>query len=379
MSGPTASAGKPANLDELLRLRAAQIASEAERLVRQHPALAGLSRREQVELTRMLVDWLSSIVGAELRQAQGPLVHPPFEPSARRLDGSLNVGRALALLSAVRGAVLLVWSRELQPAIPIPEAQALGRAIDQIATDWLRALVEREAGRQCEQFYERLAGIVGRDLRNPLGAIALSSNLMLQRGETLPAFALAAARRISTSADRMARMVGQLLDFTRARMAGGLPVSLRPTNLCEIARAVVDELAVLRPGQLELSCPTVGVRGEWDPERLFQVLSNLVSNALEHGAEGMPVELVLHNQANQALIEVKNQGPPIPADVLQRLFDPFHRVGADHPGSGLGLGLYVVQQVLLAHGGTIEVRSTASEGTTFRVRLPRVPVDEFRR
>ncbi|MGI5860655.1 MAG: PAS domain-containing sensor histidine kinase [Myxococcales bacterium] len=233
--------------------------------------------------------------------------------------------------------------------------------------------------KRCEQLCERLAGIVGRDLRSPLGAITLSANLMLQRGETLPAFALAAARRISTSADRMARMIGQLHDFTRARMPGGLPIARRPTNLCEIARAVVDELAVLHPGQIELSCPTVGVRGEWDPERLFQVLSNLVSNALEHGAEGMPVELVLHNQANQALIEVRNQGTPIPADVLSRLFDPFHRVGADHPGSGLGLGLYIVQQILRAHGGAIEVRSTASEGTVFRVRFPKVPVDEFRR
>lgn len=225
--------------------------------------------------------------------------------------------------------------------------------------------------RQTAEFRERFLGIVSHDLRNPLSIINLSADLLL-RQETLPERALRLAQRIALNAESMTRMIGDLLDLTRGRLGGGIPITPAPMDLDSLGRRVVSEVEVAHPAR-ELRLEARGnLHGEWDPDRLAQLLGNLLKNALDYSPQETPVTLSLHDEGERVRLEVHNQGEPIPAELLSDLFEPFRRgMARGRSPSGLGLGLYIVQQISTAHGGTVEVRSTREEGTVFTVRLPR--------
>ncbi len=227
------------------------------------------------------------------------------------------------------------------------------------------------------RYQERFIGVLGHDLGNPLAAVRLSSAALLAR-ESLPPEVRRVVARIDGSAERMARLVKQLLDFTRARMAGGIP--LRPHEVCmvDVCHRIIAELEPAHPEctvRLEVDGES---RGVWDEERLGQVLSNLVGNALQHSPEGAAVRVRL--AAKDPLfqrVEIHNGGAPIPESLRARLFSPFHGAPPE-PGQpkpkhqGLGLGLYIVSQIVTAHGGWLDVASSAETGTCFSVTLPRV-------
>jgi PAS domain S-box-containing protein len=236
-----------------------------------------------------------------------------------------------------------------------------------------RKRIEREHSEMVDleqSFRERLMGIVGHDLRNPLSAI-MSWVSLLKLSPVLSARDHTAVDRIGRSVERMRRMIEQLLDFTRARRAGGIAIEPSPVDLGAICRAVVEELSSAHPGRLHFDAHGE-LTGNRDGDRIEQVVSNLAANALQHGGEGMVMVQVAADDGAVRL-EVHNSGAPIPAAVLPHLFDPYRRGRSSAPGrtGNLGLGLFIVQQIVQAHGGTIEVTSTATEGTSFIVRLPR--------
>ncbi|WP_224243127.1 PAS domain-containing sensor histidine kinase [Hyalangium gracile] len=223
-------------------------------------------------------------------------------------------------------------------------------------------------------FRERFIGVLGHDLGNPLAAIRLSAAALLARNSLTPDVRRV-AQRIDSSAERMARLVKQLLDFTRARMAGGIPLRPREVALDDVCRRVISELELVHPDR-GIRLEVLGnCRGFWDEERMAQVLSNLVANALQHSPNGTPVSVRLEGLESLQRVEVHNAGAPIPPALRARLFEPFHR--SESSGSkptrsgGLGLGLYIVSQIIQAHGGSVEVSSTCEEGTRFIVLLPR--------
>jgi signal transduction histidine kinase len=219
-------------------------------------------------------------------------------------------------------------------------------------------------------FRERMMGILGHDLRNPLGVITIAAGLLLGRDDLQPE-ARDQVRRIGSAADRMNEMIGTLLDFARARFLGGLPVTPVAADLAEIARSVVDEMrAVTADPQIELVL-SGDARGSWDPSRLSQLVSNLLGNAISYREPGTRIRVSVEGEGPNVTLRVTNQGPPVDADLLPIIFEPFRR-GAPRDKSlrGLGLGLYIAKQIVIAHEGTIDVEST-SEGTTFKVHLPR--------
>ncbi|HYO64821.1 MAG TPA: HAMP domain-containing sensor histidine kinase [Archangium sp.] len=230
--------------------------------------------------------------------------------------------------------------------------------------------------RRTAEFRERFMSIVSHDLRNPLNAILLSANALL-RSEDLGERHVKGARRIITSAERMKRMISDLLDFARGRLGGGIPISPRAVELTALCREVVEELEAGRPGR-EVELEVEGdLQGEWDADRLSQLLINLGKNALDYSPEESRVRFSLSGEGGFVRLEVHNAGAPIPAERLGSIFEPFRRFGEEHSPtstSGLGLGLYIVEQIVRAHGGSVSVRSTQEEGTTFTVRLPRHPV-----
>jgi len=217
---------------------------------------------------------------------------------------------------------------------------------------------------------EQLIAVVGHDLRNPLNAISASA-YQLSRVE-LEAGVRRSVERICRSAARMTRMLSDILDFARGNAGQLLPVHRERMDLHELCHVTVEELQVAHPHRkLELRVSGEGW-GWWDSDRLAQVVGNLVSNALQHGAEHTPVRVTVEDEGAGIRVSVHNEGPPLPAELQETLFHPFrHGTTGKAARRSVGLGLYIVQQVALAHGGKVDVRSSAEAGTTFSVWLPR--------
>jgi PAS domain S-box-containing protein len=229
------------------------------------------------------------------------------------------------------------------------------------------ALAEKS---RVQEFQERFLAILGHDLRNPLAALDMGAGILRQR-TTDPAM-LRVIDRMHASSLRMSLMIEQILDLTRSRLARGIELTPAPMDLRDAITRIVDELRTAHPARVvEVRCPSLP--GTWDRDRLEQVLSNLLGNALLYGDPAKPVTVEAWADDLGVHLEVHNEGPPIPADIQPTLFDPFRRGERDSRTSktaGLGLGLYISNEVVLAHGGTLELRSSPDEGTTFRVNLP---------
>ncbi|OJH37109.1 two-component system sensor histidine kinase/response regulator [Cystobacter ferrugineus] len=234
-----------------------------------------------------------------------------------------------------------------------------------------RAERERLAVERAE-FEQYLIGIVSHDLRNPLAAITLTATTLL-RGTELGERQRKSIGRIFASAERANRMIRDLLDFTKARLGGGLPIHPARLDFHALGRQVVDELQVAHPERVILLEQRGDGQAHWDGDRMAQVLTNLIGNALHYSSTGTSVQVKALGEAETAVFEVHNEGVPIPEGQLPRLFQPMQRgeKTTDNAGRNVGLGLYIVEHIVRAHGGTIEVRSREGEGTTFRVRLPR--------
>jgi signal transduction histidine kinase len=232
-----------------------------------------------------------------------------------------------------------------------------------------RRLAEEQAARAAAELAARsmedFIAILGHDLRNPLNAIMMMAE---QHGARHDAAGECAqfGERIARSARRMNRLIGDLVDFAKSRH-GGIALDYQDVDMCEVARVPLDELQLIHPRQRVELRTSGDVRGEWDPERVNQVLANLLDNAFKYG--GGSIEVTLEDRGDRIAMEVHNDGTPIPADRLEHVFEPFER---GRPGpQGLGLGLYIVDQIVKAHGGTIRVSSTWAAGTTFAIEWPR--------
>ena len=222
-----------------------------------------------------------------------------------------------------------------------------------------------------EELRELFIGVLAHDLSNPLGAILSTADLMLRRG-ALPEVEYKATAHIASSAARALRMIDQLLDFTRSRLGGGVPIRRKPADLAQICRQTIGELQASHPGRDLLLDATGSCTGEWDPDRLAQLVGNLVANAIDHGDPDTPVRVRALDEGPVVVLEVSNQGAPIPPDLLPTLFEAFHRRTGGGPSRGLGLGMFISQQIVHAHGGTIRAQSSERErSTTLTVRLPR--------
>ena len=217
---------------------------------------------------------------------------------------------------------------------------------------------------------EMFNALLAHDLRSPLSAILASAHL-LQRRSADPA-SLESAATITSSGLRMARMIEDMLDLARARLAGGIVVKRRSSDLKELVERVVREHQAAVPTRLIESIYEGDCMGLWDPERMAQVASNLIGNALKHGKPGATVRVQLEGTRGDSVTLIVKNGGIIAPDVLAHLFDPF-RSGQREPGrgEGLGLGLYIVSQIVRAHQGTVDVDTGQGDETSFRVKLPR--------
>lgn len=230
----------------------------------------------------------------------------------------------------------------------------------------------REAARVGE-LRDKLMGILGHDLRNPLNTISTAAQVLLKKSQT-QTLEHHAGEKIYQSARRMQRMINDLLDLARTRLSEGIPIFCNSCDLREISVKVLEEFAVSHPLCVINFKAEGDFQGEWDADRLSQLVSNLVGNAIDYGEPEKPIEVFLKEEGETVAFSVHNYCEPIPAEKLENLFSPYRRAivpGERRITKGLGLGLYIVQQIVRAHNGTINVTSDAENGKTLTIKLPR--------
>lgn len=290
---------------------------------------------------------------------------------AGRAESGFTIGEMVSEYRALRASVIRLWTKACGSLTgdDLEDLMRFNEAIDQS----LAESVTRFTG-DVDRSKEMFVAILGHDLRAPLGAIITGAQFMLDTGglntqnETL-------TTSITRSAMRMNHMVGDLLDFTRSQLGTGMPITRANVDLASAVANAVDEMRAAHPGRV-LKLNTSGdVRGSWDAGRIGQVLSNLLGNAVQHGSPTSTISVTLRGETNEVVLQVHNLGPPIPAPNLAALFDPFKRLRPGNATGGafsnLGLGLYIVDRIVAAHGGVIHVTSSGDSGTYFTVRLPR--------
>lgn len=312
------------------------------------PSLAHLIGIPQEEMVgQPLSRWVAPESREAVQRAMSRQVESPYEMTGLRADG--------------KRLFLEVLGRQVEYA---------GRTVRMTAVwDIGARKASEEAAARADAFREQLLGVVGHDLRTPLYAIQLSTGA-LQRGGGLNETQARQVAHVATATRRMERMIHELLDFTRARLAGGIPVRPEPLSLDKPLERVVEEFQASHPTRLIVAKVEGDVRGSWDESRLGQLLDNLVGNAVQHSPEDTPVEVKVVGMPDGITLTVRNEGPPVPLEERATLFEPFKR-GKRASGDGLGLGLYIARQIVVAHGGRISVESGVGLGTRFIVWLPR--------
>ncbi|PBJ08736.1 sensor histidine kinase KdpD [Pseudomonas sp. ACN5] len=270
----------------------------------------------------------------------------------------------------LRACVIRLWVNSLQsPDLAyFQDMIRFNEAIDEALAESTAAYAE-----MVNRSRDIFLAILGHDLRAPLQAVSMSTEILLRKA-ALEGDALKCAINIQRSTGHLAVMVGDLLELVRSRLGKHLPIEPAPMDLAEAAR---DAIARACAGQPECD-PTLTVqgdtRGTWDPRRVDQMLQNLIGNALQHGSSKREVTLTLKGEADGVRLTVQNDGVPIPCDAIPTIFDPLVRSASEElgePTTSLGLGLFIVKEVVDAHQGTIEVSSSERDGTTFTVVLPR--------
>jgi signal transduction histidine kinase len=290
---------------------------------------------------------------------------------AGRAESGFTVGEMVSEYRALRASVIRLWTKAngTLTGDDLVDLMRFNEAIDQSLAESISRHTQ-----DIDRAREMFLAILGHDLRSPLGAVVMGAQFMLDTGE-LPEPHLTLTSRILSSARRMNQMVGDLLDFTRGRLGSGIPINPGPMDLGTVIGQAVGEVTLAHPKSV-LQLTAVGdLRGRWDDARVGQLAANLLGNAVQHGAPGTLIKVTAQGEEREVVLRVHNFGPPIPKADVAGLFSPFKRfrsgaaVGSD--SGSLGLGLYIADRIVSAHGGTMDVQSSADSGTLFTVRLPR--------
>ncbi|QTD34047.1 sensor histidine kinase [Pseudomonas fluorescens] len=270
----------------------------------------------------------------------------------------------------LRACVIRLWvgSLESPDMAYFQDMIRFNEAIDEALAESTAAYAE-----QVNRSRDIFLAILGHDLRAPLQAVSMSTELLMRK-TALEGDALTCALNIKHGARHMASMVSDLLELVRSRLGRSLPIEPAPMDLADAARAAIAEACAGNP-ECDPTLKTEGdTRGVWDAGRIDQLLQNLIGNALQHGSNPREVLVTLRGDSGSVHLSVQNYGNPIPEEAIGTIFDPLVRSADEElgqPSTSLGLGLFIVKEVVTAHGGAIEVSSSEADGTLFSVTLPR--------
>ncbi|MBA3695629.1 MAG: HAMP domain-containing histidine kinase [Methylotenera sp.] len=289
-----------------------------------------------------------------------------------RLSHGFTIGQLFSEYRALRASVLHLWDQNSKQGLitdPV-DITRFNEAIDQ-------AIAESVArySTLLKTSQDTFLAILGHDLRNPLSTTIMCSSILM-RHEDVNDKVISVAARIYNSSQRMNKLISDLIDFTRSQLGKRLPVVLAPTNLAMICADIIEEQRISNPEHIILWEMNGSFDGNWDKDRIAQVFSNLLGNAIQHGTISSPIEINLTSSQNSVVITITNKGKAIPPSKIKHIFEPLVRFEENEnvdysQKTSLGLGLYIAREIVLAHDGTVSVTSSEANGTTFEIVLPR--------
>ena len=288
-----------------------------------------------------------------------------------RAESGFTMEEMVAEYRALRASVIRLWTKDHGEVTQtdLDDLTRFNEAVDQALSE----STSRFTG-DLDASKEMFLAMLGHDLRTPIGAVMTSAKFMLETKELAEPH-LTLTSRIVSSSTRMNQMVGALLDFTRSRLGGGIPIAPAEMNMGKAVHDVVNEISAAQPTRAIQVDARGALKGEWDCARITQVLTNLIGNALEHGSDRTAVKVDVSGDEKEVAVAIHNRGAAIPEDQLDGIFNAMKRQGmaakADGPSANLGLGLYIADQIVRAHKGRIDVESSEDRGTTFTVHVPR--------
>ena len=310
---------------------------------------------------------------AEKSKGQAPASGPEGSTAAERhgkgrAESGFSLDEMVAEYRALRATVIRLWTKEKGQldSTDVEDLTRFNEAIDQSLTESITQFTQ-----DLDNSKEMFLAILGHDLRTPIGAISTAAKFMLETKELVEPH-LTLTTRIVSSATRMNGMVGALLDFTRSRLGGGIPITRAPMNMGKTVHDVVSEIEAAHAGRKIEVNARGSLKGDWDCARMSQVLTNLIGNALEHGSDRTGVDVNVVADDEEITIAIHNRGAAIPVAQLDGIFGAMKKQESTGNQTGnLGLGLYIADQIVHAHKGKIVVESSEERGTTFTVHLPR--------
>jgi signal transduction histidine kinase len=289
--------------------------------------------------------------------------------AAMRFESGFDLEHTIAEYRALRGRILRLWllSQPVPEENNLDEVTRFNEIMDQAIAD-----VIRQFAGNATRYSDRFVGILVHDLRGPLNLINVAAYQLLEAGP-LDDRQTASVSRIFRGVRRMDRLINDLAVLVRSRAGLPLPLAKAEVDLGQICEDALDEVRVSHADTVFDLRKNGDLVGNWDGERLAQVVSNLAVNAIVH-ASAKEVAVLVQGEGADVLVKVRNYGTPIPAEMLEPIFDPLVRQNqtlSHELSSGLGLGLFIVRAIVKAHGGSVQVSSSQTDGTTFTVRLPR--------
>ena len=294
----------------------------------------------------------------------------------RQLSG-FDLVQLVAEFRALRASVLALWQRWVGPGAEtaaFEENMRFNEAIDKALAESVESY-----SKNVDSSRDMFLAILGHDLRGPLSGINMS-NAVLGKPDLSAAARQSAVARSKRASLEMSRLITDLLEYTRSRLGAGIPVERSACDLGPICQEAIESIRIIHPEQVFEFQAEGNLTLEADGARLQQVLSNLLNNAVQHGNSQAAVSLRVEGEKDAVVIRVCNSGRPIPAGALESIFEPL--IQGPGPGSpetdersktSLGLGLYIVREIVQGHGGIVTAQSTAETGTEFTIRLPRPP------
>lgn len=299
-----------------------------------------------------------------------------------RVASGFHITEVVSEYRALRASVLRLW----RASIPRPDLNDLdditrfNESLDQSLARGVGSYSKR-----IDESRNMFLAILSHDLRNPLNTIRMAAHVLSMR-DVEPA-TLAAVSMIKTNTDAMMQLVSDLIDFSSTGLGRAMPLNRGPVDLEQLCREVVESCRTAHPARTLRLHSDGDVKGVWDASRIRQIIVNLIGNAIQHGAPDGPIDLSVASQVmptggSTVILSVHNQGAPISPHLLPNIFDPLKRYvaqesEAQRTSGSIGLGLYIVREIVLAKKGSVTVKSTAEEGTTFTVCIPQfLPIED---
>ena len=283
-----------------------------------------------------------------------------------RAHSGYSISNLVSEYRALRASVLRLWAEAADPRVDPDQITRFNEAIDEAIAESVSHYSE-----EVERWRSIFLGVLGHDLRSPLSAILMTSELIARMAVDAPI--AVAAQRLIRSGERMGELLDKLLIYNRARMGVGFDIHRTDADLAQACREEIEILQASMPDtSIFFESPT-SVRGMYDTGRIREALANLVVNASKYGTSGSGIRIELRDDGDCAELAVGNSGDPVSRETFDLMFEPLRRAGVaggEAERTSLGLGLFIVSQIAEAHGGSI-MGESADGRTTFRLRLPK--------